>query len=269
MRMSEPFFREAGTGPAVVCIHANAGSSSQWRALMDRLSPRYRVLAPDTHGAGKGPPWPADRALTLSDEVAALAPVLAQAGEAFTLIGHSYGGAIALMAAASYPQSVRALVLYEPTLFALVDAQTPPPNDADGIRNTVARATAALLAGDRPLAAETFIDFWTGVGSWREKPEAQREAIAAACVNVPGWGHALLNEPTPLAAFAALKMPVLLLMGSQTQDSARAVATLLARTWPHAEFGELDGMGHMGPLTHPDIVNAAIEEFLHRHGGPA
>lgn len=267
MSMSGPFFREAGAGPGVVCIHANAGSSSQWRALMERLAPRFHVMAPDTHGAGKGPAWPVGRPLTLSDEVAALAPLLDQAGDSFTLVGHSYGGAVALMAAAKYPERVRALVLYEPTLFALVDADQPPPNDADGIRHTVERATVALVQGDRHRAAEYFIDFWTGEGSWRDKPEAQRDAIAAACVNVPGWGHALLKEPTPLSAFAGLKMPVLLMLGQETQASARAVATLLARTWPHAELRHFEGLGHMGPLTHPDIVNAAIEEFLARHGG--
>ena len=37
---SQTFFREAGSGPGVVCIHANAGTSGQWRALMEHLAPR-------------------------------------------------------------------------------------------------------------------------------------------------------------------------------------------------------------------------------------
>ena len=63
-------------------------------------------------------------------------------------------------------------------------------------------------------------------------PEAQRIAIEDAIVHVQGWLHALLKEPTPLVAFRALKMPVLLMQGSETTDSARAVAALLARTLP-------------------------------------
>ena len=47
------FLREAGRGPAVVCIHASASSSAQWRPLMDRLADRYRVLAVDLYGSGK------------------------------------------------------------------------------------------------------------------------------------------------------------------------------------------------------------------------
>ena len=72
------FYREAGSGPGVVCIHCNGSSSSQWRPLMDRLAPRHRVLAPDTHGAGRGPAWPTDRPLTLRDEVTLLEAALAQ-----------------------------------------------------------------------------------------------------------------------------------------------------------------------------------------------
>ena len=88
-----------------------------------------------------------------------LEPIFARAGTPFTLVGHSYGTAVALVEAVQQPQRVHALVLYEPTLFALVDAAVKPPNDADGIRNAVVRAEAALLAGDRGAAAEHFIDY--------------------------------------------------------------------------------------------------------------
>ena len=263
-----PFFRESGSGTGVVCIHCNASSSSQWRPLMDRLAQSHRVLAPDTHGAGRGPAWPDDRALTLRDEVALLKPVFARAGEPFALIGHSYGAAVALHAALLQPERVRALVLYEPTLFALIDAASPMPNAADGIRQTVALAAAELSRGDRGAAAEVFIDYWMGEGAWSAKPEAQRSAIEAAVVNVQGWGGALFGDTTPLAAFRALKMPVLLMQGSETTPSARAVATLLARTLPRVETLTLRGLGHMGPVTHPEQVDEAIDGFLRRHPAP-
>ncbi len=259
------FFREAGSGPGVVCIHCNGSSSSQWRPLMDRLSPTHRVLAPDTHGAGRGPAWPTDRPLTLYDEVALLAPVFARAGSPFALVGHSYGAAVAMCAALQWPERVHALVLYEPTLFALVDAETPPPNAADGIRETVSRATAALKGGHRGEAAKIFIDYWMGDGAWATKPDAQRSAIEAAVTHVQGWGQALFGELTPLAAFQSLQMPVLLMQGSDTTESAKAVSRLLVHTLPCVEMLGFEGLGHMGPLTHPAQVAAAIEAFLLRH----
>src|SRR5512139_2481481 len=144
MQSPTPFFREAGRGPGVVCLHANASSSGQWRALMDALAPRFCVLAADSYGAGRSPAWPWKRPLGLGDEVALLEPVFARAGDPFALVAHSYGAAVALIAAVKQPERIRALALYEPVLFALLDAESRPPNDADGIRAAVADGVAAL-----------------------------------------------------------------------------------------------------------------------------
>jgi len=260
-----PHVREAGSGAGVVCLHANASSSTQWRALMERLAPRCHVLAPDLYGAGKTPEWPSAETIALADEVALIAPVLAAAGTPLTLIGHSYGGAVALLAALADPARVRALVLYEPTLFALVDAATPRPNDTEGILAAVDAAADALDAGDRARAAEHFIDYWMGAGSWQRMPEQRQAPIAAAAVNVRRWRHALVEEATPLAAFGALTMPVLYLVGKRSTAAARAVARELVATLPNVERIELD-LGHMGPVTDPEVVNHVVVAFLERVG---
>ena len=257
-----PFVREAGAGRAVVCIHSNASSSAQWRALMDLLAPSFHVLAPDSYGSGKSPEWPSDRVISLSDEVALLEPLLDRAGSPLSLVGHSYGAAVALMAAMANPGRVRSLVLYEPTLFGLIDADGPPPNAADGIRNAVAAAGVALDAGYRDQAAACFIDYWMGAGSWQQTPALRRPAIAASVVNVRRWEHALFTEPTPLAAFRALDIPVLYLVGKRSTASAHGVARLLAGALPRVEYVEFDDLGHMGPVTHPDVVNPVIARFL-------
>jgi pimeloyl-ACP methyl ester carboxylesterase len=245
-----------------VCLHANASSSAQWRDLMDRLAAKFHVLAPDTWGAGKSPAWPAKHRLSLRDEVVFLEPVFARADEPVRLVGHSYGAAVALIAAIAMPRRVRSLALYEPTLFSLVDAERPPPNAANGIRAAVADAIAALAEGRPAAAAERFIDYWMGVGSWASMPEKRREPIMASIGNISSWAHALLSEPTPLTAFGALDIPVLYMVGTQSPASSRAVARVLARALPRAKLVELQGLGHMGPLTHPGMVNELIADFV-------
>jgi pimeloyl-ACP methyl ester carboxylesterase len=257
-----PFFRETGSGPGVVCLHSNAASSSQWRSLMETLAPRFHVLAADSYGAGKGPAWPAHGAVRLQDEVDLLEPVFAHAGESFALVGHSYGAAIALRAAVSQPHRIRALALYEPTLFALIDAQSPPPNDADGIRAAVAGAGAALDAGDPDGAACCFIDYWMGNGTWARMPEARKAPIAVSIANVRGWAGALFDEPAPLAAFSQIKVPVLYMMGRDSPASSRAVGRLLIPALPNVQVVEFEGLGHMGPITHAERVNETISRFL-------
>lgn len=259
-----PFFREVGTGQGVVCLHANASTSGQWRELMTQLGSRFHVLAADLCGAGRSPAWPADRGPSLRDEVELLAPVFARAGDPFALVGHSYGGAVALIAARSQPERVGALVLYEPTLFALVDAVSPPPNDVDGIKAVVAHARSALDCDNPYRAAELFIDYWMGPGAWAATPPTRQAQIAPAMGNVGSWASALLDEPTPLSDIACLPMPVLLMTGSDSPPASLAVARLLAQSLSRAEVVQIERVGHMGPVTHPALINAAITTFLER-----
>jgi pimeloyl-ACP methyl ester carboxylesterase len=264
MHRIEPFFREAGIGPGVVCTHANASTSGQWRALMDLLAPRFRVLAPDSYGAGNSPEWPSDRVISLRDEVTFIEPVLARAGSPLALVGHSYGAVVALMAALSSPGRVRAMALYEPTLFALLDAEALPPNEAEGIRDVVADAGIALDAGNQDAAAERFIDYWMGKGSWERTPDQRKAPIAASVMNVRRWAHALFTEPTPLATFRSLDIPVLYMVGKRSKPPTRGVARLLANALPRVEVVEFEELGHMGPVTHPEPVNEVIARFLEK-----
>ncbi|MDP1954872.1 MAG: alpha/beta hydrolase [Polaromonas sp.] len=264
MPANTPFIRESGSGPAVVCLHSNASSSSQWRGLMDTLSPRFRVLAPDCYGAGKSADWSSDQTISLDDEADFLEPVLSAAGEPFFLVAHSYGAATALKVALNEPRRVRAMVLYEPTLFSLIDADSAPPNAADGIRQAVQAAGGALEDGDSSRAAKHFIDYWMGPQGWDTTPDSKRGPIAASVVNVRRWGHALFTEPTALHAFKALDIPVLYMVGKLTTQSALGVARLLTAVLPRVEVMAFNGLGHMGPVTHPELVNDAIAAFLDR-----
>jgi pimeloyl-ACP methyl ester carboxylesterase len=231
---------------------------------MDLLAPKFRVLAPDSYGCGKSPQWPSDRVIRLRDEVALIEPVLTRAGSPLVLVGHSYGAAVALIAALANPGRVRAMALYEPTLFALLDAEAPAPNEAEGIRNAVADASAALDAGDQDAAAERFIDYWMGSGAWKQTPEQRKPPIAASVTNVRRWAHALFTEPTPLNAFRSLNVPVLYMTGKRSTPSAHGVARLLATALPRVECVEFEYLGHMGPVTHPEPVNELIRQFLER-----
>src|SRR6185503_11378987 len=158
----------------------------------------------DSYDAGKSPSWPSARVIQLRHEVELLEPVLERAGSPSALVGHSYGAAVALIAALRDPGRVRALAVYEPTLFSLLDAEAPAPNDAEGIREVVVKAGLALDAGNQDAAAERFIDYWMGAGSWSRTPDARKAPIAESVRNVRRWGYALFTEQTPLKAFRAL-----------------------------------------------------------------
>jgi pimeloyl-ACP methyl ester carboxylesterase len=258
-----PFVREFGAGgPCVVCLHSNASSSSQWRALGESLAARYRVVAVDGYGAGKSPEWAGSGPFRLSDEVALIEPLLRQASAPVHLVGHSYGGAVALKAATLLPGLVRSVVAYEPTLFSLVSDGDAASSPASGIWNAATDAADAVNAGRADAAAERFIDFWMGPGSWAAMPPARQAPIAQSVRHVRRWRDALTQDEAPLSAFAALRMPVLLLSGDRSPDASLSVIRVLAKTLPDAVVETIPGLGHMGPVTDPEPVNARIAEFL-------
>lgn len=262
MSAATPFFRESGEGEAIVCIHASASSSGQWRPLMERLGKRYRLIAPDLIGYGRSPAWQGDRDLWLNDEVDSLAPVLDAAGQTFSLIGHSYGGTIALKVALRYRERLRCLIIYEPVLVSLLVTQAPDhPATAEitALRDDMIRA---IKRDDLAKAAEPYVDYWLGAGTWATLPEARRMPLMQRMRKAAAEWHAASNEPTPLAEFASLDTPTLYLTGALSRAPARESAALLAPVLPRVELVEFDGMDHMGPITHPERVNSAIEQYL-------
>ena len=260
-----PHVRSAGSGPRVVCLHANASSSAQWRHLSELLAPRFQVVAPDLYGAGGTPEWPSDRVITLADEAALIAPLLADTSAPVALVGHSYGAAVALKAALAAPDRIAALAVYEPTLFSLVDQESPPPNAIDGFRAAFTDTAELFEAGDAAAAGKCFVDYWSGSGAWEQMPEARQGQVAASMANIRNWGHACLKEPTPPSAFSWIGAPVLFMMGENSPLSSRTVGSVLTRALPRVQIIEFEDMGHMGPVTHPEPVNGVISRFLEWH----
>ncbi|HEX3596555.1 MAG TPA: alpha/beta hydrolase, partial [Polyangiaceae bacterium] len=236
--------------------------SGQFRPLMDRLAPHFRVVAADLYGYGQSPAWPEGERLSLLEEVRLLEPVFRSCGESFHLVGHSYGAAVALRAALEFPRRVRSLTLFEPVLFALLFRDASERAAAAEIAAVRDDTIAAVARGDLDGAARRFVDYWMSAGAWDATPEKRRALVAPTMRKVKEEWHALIDEPTPLTAFGASNIETRLLFGTRSPASTRSIIRLLSSSIPEVELVEMDGLGHMGPVTHPDLVNAEIERLL-------
>ena len=107
--------RYGPTGPArILAVHGLTGHGQRWETLANRHLPEFAIVAPDLIGHGRSSwaaPW------TIEANVAALAALLeADASGPVTVVGHSFGGAVALSLAATRPDLVAALVLLDPAV---------------------------------------------------------------------------------------------------------------------------------------------------------
>src|SRR5882672_2567646 len=159
-----PNFHIEGRGPPVVLLHSSMSSKSQWRELIESLRDSYRLIAIDLLGYGESAMPGAS--YSLNDEVHLVESVLArelQPGEHFHLIGHSFGGVVALqLAAQPQSQGLRSLTLFEPIAFHLMPDRDPEVSAVEGVRSEIA---GRLKAGDAYGAAGCFVNYWSGAGA--------------------------------------------------------------------------------------------------------
>lgn len=256
-------YTETGRGETLVLLHCTGGSRAQWQPLAAALQTRFRVAAPDLHGHGDTDPWPGDGPFTLAAEAAIVAALIGARPGPAHLVGHSYGGAVALRAALEAPERVASLTLIEPVAFHLL------ANDnladellLDEIQALAAAIRHALATGDHAGGLERFVDYWNGPGSWACTAPALRRELVARIGAIATNFHATMTEPTPSAAYRRLTMPTLILTGSDTRPPVRRIAELLTEAIPQAVQRVVEGAGHMLPLTHRDAVEAAIAAQL-------
>jgi pimeloyl-ACP methyl ester carboxylesterase len=250
---------EHGSGEPLVLLHGVATSRMIWRRVSAPLARNRRVIAVDVPGFGDSPP--AGPGFDLDAVADRLVEGLGL-GQPFDVLGHSLGGAVAVVTARRHPEAVRRLVLVAPA----------------GLAPRALRVAAALGAG-----AELAVRARRALGHrYVERPSA-RWAMFAGTIADPG---ALDPEDARLllvasrrgrrisdgvrqslqadlrADFAAAAMPVGLIWGSADRVVPYAGIDALRRLRPDAAVETLARSGHIPQLEDPQGFAAAVERVL-------
>jgi len=228
-----------GSGrPSVLALHGWGRTHRDFDATLEGLD----ALALDLPGFGATPPpsegWGA------SDYAAAVAPVLDEMATPAVVVGHSFGGRVAVHLAASHPELVAALVLAGVPLVRRPGAAPRRPARAYRVGRSLHRR--GLLSERRMEALRRRYgspDYRAATGVMRQvhvravNETYERELSAIACPVELVWGDDDVEVPPEVA------------------EAARA---LLA----HATVTTVAGAGHLTPLTAPEALRAAVERHL-------
>jgi pimeloyl-ACP methyl ester carboxylesterase len=253
-------WREAGRGEPALLLHCALAHSGAFGPLMARLGDRLAMRALDLPGHG-GTDW--DPARDIQDQAVgdALA-MLAETGPAH-VVGHSFGGTVALRLAGEVPGRVRSLTLIEPVMFAfLADAGDPAYEAEIAVQ---AGFHAAAGAGDWRTAADLFLARWGNAGGLASLPAAQAGYILDRMPTIVASEAAILRSEgrkLHLEDLQGLTMPVLLIEGAESPAVVGAILDAIAGVLPQACRVTVPGAGHMLPVTHPDAVSGALRDLL-------
>ncbi len=243
-------------------LHSSVSGARQWRHLMDDLKADHHVRAVNLFGYGKTPPWPNETRQSLDDQARLAEAALPANADNICLVGHSFGGSVAMKLAARLAGRVAKLVLLEANPFYLLRqaGQADAFAEAMDLRDCIKKFGAL---GEWSVAAEQFADYWGGAGSWRNMPPERRSAFADALKpNYFEW-DAVMDEVTPLAQWARLlPRATLVVSDPNTVTPIREITALLRQNCPMWTYREIAEGGHMAPLTRPDIVNPLVRSFL-------
>lgn len=260
------YYEEAGSGPAVVLIHAGIANLRMWDAQVAALAPRYRAVAFDCRGFGRTRAEPVG--FSNRADVVALLDHLGIADA--VLVGCSRGGQIALDTAIDHPDRVRGLVwvcsgvggfsppdeLFPPAELALFEAM-----EAAEVAHDLERVAAldVRLWVDGPLQPEG-----------RAAPAVREQVYAMSLGNYRAHGALMADpgfvaqplEPPAAGRLAEVRAPVLAIVGDIDTSATPAAAAVLAAGVPHCRVEHFADCAHLPNMEQPARFNAMLLEFL-------
>ncbi|QIM47916.1 alpha/beta hydrolase [Pusillimonas sp. DMV24BSW_D] len=252
---------DEGEGPVIVLLHSSASGNRQWRGFIKSMRSNYRLLAVNLFGYGDTTVWSSVGTQTFYAQVELIKVLVQNLQEPFSLVGHSFGGAVAMRAALSFGRQVEKLVLFEPIPFHLLRQNGPSDIYLEAI-TLLHHVKCYGSLGDWSRVAETFADYWSGVGTWERMPE-DRKAIFTKNI-VPAFYEvdSLISEDTTIQQFGKISAQTLALYATTTQRPIHALMALFKQECDSWTVQELNGVGHMAPLTHPDLFASMVHDFL-------
>ncbi len=244
-----------GDGPPLLLLHSTLSSSRQLRSLATRLAEHHTVVSIDRLGSGRstfdGPAVP----IPVTKHIEDLAQVLAaERLGPVAVVGHSFGGCIAIELASQRPELVSAVFAYEPPY-----ASVASPEVQAGMAEVGRRTLAARDQNGLGAAALTFMKGVSGADAVAALSPGARRRVEQAGQGAVADATLAGMEPDALERIGC---PVRIATGAASAPFYTEIAEVLAARIPVADHVRLPGLEHMAPVLRPDAVADAIEDFL-------
>ncbi|MDX1479674.1 MAG: alpha/beta hydrolase, partial [Saprospiraceae bacterium] len=252
------YYEEAGAGETILFIH---GAQEDYRVFLPQLAAlqdRYRVITysrrynhprPQTYTPGTD-----YSPITEARELATLIRSLDV--DRLHLVGHSFGGLIALAYTHAHPDMVESLILSEPPLLRLPGCASWHQQAQEGLIDAVAQAFATQ---DTTLIMKALFEFFAGADIQEHVPPEVLKSLKANLTEMQAIVHS--EDPFP-ALSTDLAPPVMLVTSGNTMPMLTCVNEVLVQRWPEAKHVHIENAGHEMWMTHPEVLAQFLGDFI-------
>jgi 3-oxoadipate enol-lactonase len=253
------YFETAGTGDALVFLHAGVSDSRMWDPQFEKFATKFRVIRYDHRGFGKTN-FP-DEPFALRDDLLNLLRHLGV--KKAVLVGCSMGGAAAIDFALEHPEAVGALVPVGSGVSGLND---PAQLSADAVKHW-SELLSVIQKGDLDRAREMDAKYWIDGPSRRSSevdPIYRDRALQLHRDNF-SLGRDARHEksltPPAIGRLHEINAPTLVVIGDHDSEDLRKLADRLATEIVGARLVKMNA-AHLPSLEHPTQFNQLLDEFL-------
>jgi pimeloyl-ACP methyl ester carboxylesterase len=255
-------YDESGAGPTLVLVPGSCSTGAAWRPVTAAFAGQFRCVATSLLGYGGTAERRSADDPSIFHETEVVESVIRKAGGgAVNLVGHSFGGLVALAVALRRRVALASLVVVEAPAAELL-AGCGELEHYRAFRQMTDRYFESFAAGNAEAVAE-MIDFYGGAGTFASWPPRLRDyAVETTPVNILDWASAY-GFPLSAPLLAAIDIPVLIIRGGASQPAVQRANALLGECVTGAALATVDAAAHFMIATHANAVANLIAEHVH------
>ena len=246
-----------GNKPSIIILCSTGLDSRQWKDVFELLSDRRLIIL---HYLGYHPSekWNNENPPDINIDYLAAELLLTNESGSVDLLGHSYGGFIALKLAVKYPKKIRKIALHEPIAWGCLD-YTEKDDLKDDFGNVVETFFTEGLSIEDFL--EDFVDYWNEPGTWENMSESRKDNWRVLQPKILAEVRLLCYDKTPPEYWKKVNSPVFITVSRETPPHQFEVCQILCSLIPNVSLKYVPG-GHMGILTRSKIVLPLLTKWL-------
>jgi len=249
-----------GAGPTVVLVPGSCSTGAAWRPVIANWQGEFRCITTSLLGYGQTAERRTAEDPAISHETEVLEAVIRKADCPVHLVGHSFGGLVALAVALRNRVSLASLTIAEAPAAELL-RESGEHHHYRAFREMTGCYFADFANGNREAIA-AMIDFYGGAGTFASWPPRVRAyAVETTPVNILDWASAggfALSE----AMLAAVEVPTLVLRGGASHPAVQRANELLGSTIQGASLQTITGAAHFMIATHAGDVARAVADLV-------